>query len=115
MGVGVGGVGAGVCPRARVEAVVLGVAMEVSESVEVDSGEWIWRETVLGMIVSGEEGASGVVRVWFWSGVVVVVVAMFASALVFVGVSVPGDGGETDLTKLMISSEMRCQAEMVFK
>lgn len=62
------GVGRGVCPLARVEeGVEPGVVMQVSEleSAEVDSdaGEWIWREAVLGMIVSGEVGGPGIARV----------------------------------------------------
>ena len=38
-----------------------------------------------------------------------------ALASTLVGVSVPGDWGALDLTKLMISSEILCQAEMVFR
>lgn len=104
------GVGAGVWER--VDAVVLGVVMEDSESAEVDSGEWMFRDAVLGIIARGEAEPSGVVRerVRSWS------VIDSAFLVVLVGVSVPGDWGvETDLTKPMIPSEMRCQAEMVFR
>lgn len=109
MGVGVG-VGAGVW--ARLEVVVLGVVIDVSEPAEEDSGEWMLRDAVLGIIARGEAEPSEVVRVRgrSWS------VAGSAFMFELVGVSVPGDWGvETDLTNPMISSEMRCQAEMVFR
>jgi hypothetical protein len=96
----------------RVDFVVLGVFMEVSESAEVDSGEWMFRVAVLGIIALGEAEPSGVVRerVRSWS----VVGSVFVCVLD--GVSVPGDCDvETDLTNPIISSEMRCQAEMVFR
>lgn len=54
--------GAGLGPWARLEGVVLGVVIGVSESVEEDFGEWMLRDAVLGIIVRGEAEPSGVER-----------------------------------------------------
>lgn len=100
----------------RVEVVVLGVATEVSESADVDEGEWMAKEAVLGIMVRREVEPSGV-----WSEVgrgwsfAVAVVLWSMSDFALVGVSVPSDCAETDLTKPTISSETRCHAEIVFR
>lgn len=104
----------------RMEVVVLGVAMEVSESADVevdeDEGEWIANEAVLGIMIPGEMEPSGVWSVVGrgWSFVVVVMLSS-TSDFTVVGVSVFPDCAETDLTKPTISSEIQCHAEIVFR